>query len=155
MGFQVTVSAPRDLASIQKALKQLGDKGLGKEMSKQLVAAGRPLRRELRAEVPKVMPSGYAPVLSKSYRFRQQTKSGRQTAHVVLRLHADGQKERRDLPSLNRGRLRHPVYGRRRQAWVDQKVRAGVVDRPIDRVQPQVRRQMEAVLDYVADQLKG
>jgi len=154
VGFEVRVSS-RDLAGVHRALKQLGDKGLGKQMSKGLLAAGRPLRREIRTEIPKAMPSGYAPVLSKSLRFRQQVKTGRKDARVTIRVHADGQQERRDLPALNRGRLRHPVYGRRRHPWVNQKVRAGVVDRPIDRLAPEIRRQMNAVVDYVADQITG
>lgn len=154
MGFEVQLAA-RDLASIRRALKQVGDKGLGKQMAKQLRAATKPLAKEVRAEVPKAMPSGYAPLLSKSLRFRQAIKEGRQTATVVYRVYADGQQERRDLPALNQGRLRHPVYGRRRQAWVNQRVRSGVVDRPVDRLTPEVGREMAAVLDYVADQLKG
>ncbi|MEO3923013.1 hypothetical protein ABGB07_03905 [Micromonosporaceae bacterium B7E4] len=154
MGFEVQLAAG-DLASVRRALKQVGDQGLGKQMAKQLRAATRPLAKEIRAEVPKAMPSGYAPVLSKSLRFRQSIKEARQTATVVYRVYADGQTERRDLPTLNRGRLRHPVYGRRRQPWVNQRVRPGVVDRPVDRLAPQVGREMAAVLDYVVDQLKG
>ena len=154
MGFEVQFSS-RDLASVTRALKDLGDKGLGKEMGRQLRAATRPLAKEIRAEVPKAMPSGYAPVLSKSLRFRQAVKETQQTARVTYRVYGDGRRERRDVVRLNAGVLRHPVFGRRRDSWVDQRVRKGFVDRPVDRMQPQVTRQMEAVLDYVADQLKG
>lgn len=168
MGFEVQFQS-RDLASLQRALRQVGDDGLGKQMSKQLRAATRPLAKEIRAEVPKAMPSGYAPVLSKSLRFRQAIKESRSTAQVTYRVYGDGQKERRDVIRLNQGVLRHPVFGRTRplkrhaihratsmvNPWVAQKVRPGFVDRPVDRLSPQVGRQMEAVLDYVADQLKG
>lgn len=146
------MSGGADLDKVVQGLRRVGDQGLGKQMAKQLRAATEPLRKDIRAEVPKAMPSGYAPILSKSLRFRQSVQPGRTTARVLLRVHADGQRERRDLPALNRGVLRHPVYGDRNR-WVAQRVRRGVVDRPVDRLGPEVRRQMAAVVQYVADEI--
>lgn len=142
-----------DLAQVRRALKQVGDKGLGKQLAAGLSRAARPLGPAIRAEVPRAMPSGYAPVLAKSLRFRTAVKSARTTARVTVRVYGDGQREKRDVPALNRGTLRHPVFGRRRKGWVAQRVRAGFVDRPADRLGPDISREMQAVVDYVAGQI--
>lgn len=154
MGVEVRMAGAAGLDKVVHDLRRLGNRGLGQQMAKGFRAATNPLRKDITAEVPKAMPSGYAPALAKSLRFRQSVQSGRTTARVLLRVHADGQRERRDLPALNQGILRHPVYGNRNR-WVAQRVRRGVVDRPVDRLGPEIRRQMDAVVAYVADQLKG
>lgn len=150
--MEVRITGGAQLDKVVYGLRRVGDQGLGRIMAKQLRQATEPLRREIRAEVPKAMPSGYAPVLSKSLRFRQTIQSTRTTSRVVFRVHGAGQRERRDVPTLNRGRLRHPLYGDRGY-WVDQRVRRGFVDRPIDRLGPEIRRQMNAVVDWVADEI--
>lgn len=113
------------------------------------------------------MPSGYAPVLARSLRFRTQVRASHSTARVLFRVYGDGRREQRDVAALNKGTLRHPVFGRTRplkrhakhratskaNPWVPQKVRKGFVDRPADRLTPEVARQMQAVVDWVGDQI--
>lgn len=155
MGFDVQMSGGAELYRLRTQLRKMGDTGLGKQIDRGMKRAVKPLGPEIVAEVPKAMPSGYAPLLSKSMRFRLSSRTKRQSTTLTYKVFGDGKKERRDVPVLNRGRLRHPVFGKRRKAWVDQKVRSGFVDRPVDRLQPEMRREMQAVLKYVADQLKG
>lgn len=151
MGLEVRISSP-DLLSVRRALKQVDDKGLGKQMSKGFRAATKKLPPEIRAEVPKAMPSGYAPVLSKSLSFRMSVRETRWTARLVYRIVGKGRKDQRDVRSLNRGTLRHPFFGNRQQ-WYAQKVRSGFVDRPVDRLAPDIAREMNAVIAYVAEQI--
>lgn len=153
MGFNVRVES-RDLYTVSRALKKVGDKGLGRQMSKALLDASKELRSAIRTSANTLMPheGGYAAVLSKSLRFRQNAQATRTTARVVFKVYAAGRKEQRDVPSLNRGRLRKPLFGNRRR-WFSQRVRPGFVDRPVDRAAPDIARKMQAVIDYVADQL--
>lgn len=155
MGFDVRMSGGAELYRLRTQLKTLGDTGLGKHMDKGFKAAVKPLGPAIKAEVPKAMPSGYAPVLSKSLRFRLASKTKRQSTELRFRTFGEGKQERRDVPALNKGKLRHPVYGKRKKAWVEQKVRSGFVDRPVDGLAPDVRREMQSVIKYVADELKG
>jgi len=155
MGFEVQTTGGADLASVRRQLRALADKGLGKQLGRGLRDASQGLRAEIKAEVPRAMPSGYAPTLAKSLRFRQQVRESRQTATVTLRVYGDGKRQRRDVPALNRGVLRHPTYGRRRDPWVEQRVRGGFVDRPVTRLGPEIRKSMDAVVDHIADQIKG
>lgn len=152
--MEVRITGGRDLYTVSHALKAIGDKGLGKQMSKALTDASRELRPAIKASAAQLMPhsGGYATVLSRSLRFRQTVHVTRTTGRVVFKVHADGRRERRDVPSLNRGRLRKPLYGNRNR-WYDQRVRPGFVDRPVDRLAPDIARKMNAVVDYVADQI--
>lgn len=152
MGFDVTFTGGADLAAVRRRLRDIGDQGLGKQMSKALRNAAKPLQPAVRAEAVVAMPSGYGPALSRSLRFRTAVKETRETASVVVRVYGDGRRSRRDVPSLNRGRLRHPLYGNRNR-WFDQRVRPGFVDRPADRLLPDAARQMQHVIDYVAEQI--
>lgn len=154
MGFEVKVAGGAQLRQVQNQLRAVGDKGLGKQMGKALRTAARPLQPAVRKEAVAAMPSGYGPTLSRSLRFRTAIKETRHTADVLVRVFGDGRRERRMVPALNRGRLRHPLYGNRNW-WFDQRVRPGFVDRPADRLMPNIAREMNAVIDYVADQIGG
>jgi hypothetical protein len=152
VGLQVRVEGGAQLAAVRRRLAAVGEKGLARQMAKSLRAAAAPLRPAIRAEAVVAMPSGYGPTLSRSLRFRQSTRAGGSVAEVAVRVYGDGRKERRHVPALNRGRLRHPLFGRRGW-WYEQRVRPGFVDRPADRLAPDAARQMRAVIDYVAEQI--
>ncbi|MGW9196052.1 hypothetical protein [Micromonospora chersina] len=168
MGMSVRVTGGAKLHTLRQTLRDIGDQGLGKQLGRGLRKAGAKFGPEVRAEALKAMPSGYGPTLAKSLRFRTAIRETRHTAWVTFRVYGDGRKERRDVPQLNRGILRHPVYGRSRplkhharykatsqlNPWVAQKVRKGFVDRPVDRLVPEVAREMQQVVDWVADQIK-
>lgn len=57
-----------------------------------------------------------------------------------------------DLASLNRGRLRHPLYGNR-EHWYDQHVKPEFWDRAMRKGEDDVRKEVLAALDSVADML--
>ena len=61
---------------------------------------------------------GYAAVLAASIRL---TALVRARVGMTVRVWAQGRREGRDVPKLNRGILRHPTFGRRGQGdWHDQ-----------------------------------
>lgn len=149
-------------------MKRISDAGLGKDLARELKAATRPLSDAIRIEAVAVAPSGYDPTLSASLRFPTAVNISRLVGLVTMRVYGDGRSERRDIPALNRGRLRHPVYGRYRRRkyatvqgrrvriaggqlipnpWVAQRIRAGFIDRPVDRLGPDLGRRMNAVID--------
>lgn len=162
--MSVRVTGSSELHRVLTALKEAGNQGLGKGMAAGFRLATARLGPAVTAEVPKAMPSGYAPILARSLQFRTEARAFKYVARVTWRVYGDGQKERRDVPQLNRGILRHPVYGRSRalkrhalhqatsrlNPWVAQRVRSGFVDRPVDRLGVDVRREMNKVIDAVA-----
>lgn len=150
--MSVRVQGGAQLHTIIERLRETGNEGLGKGMAAGLRLAAGQLKPAVLAEVPKAMPKGYAPVLSRSLQFRVSVRDFKHVARVTWRVYGDGRREKRDVPTLNRGTLRHPVFGHR-GFWVDQRVRRGFVDRPADRLGPEVRRQMQVVIDQVADKI--
>lgn len=122
-------------------------------MSAGLSRAAKPVKPEVQASAVRLLPSGYGPLMSKSVRVRTQARERRGAASVTITVSAAGKRENRDVSRINKGVLRHPVYGRRRKPWIAQPVRRGFVDRPVDRLVPQVAREMQAVVDWVAAQI--
>ncbi|MDG4750626.1 hypothetical protein O7630_06730 [Micromonospora sp. WMMD718] len=154
MGFDVRISGGAELYRLKSQLKQLSDTGLGRDMDKRLKSATKPLKPAIEAEIPRVMPSGYAPVLSASMSYRLASKTRRQSTELRYRVFGDGKQERRDVPALNKGTLRSP-RGKKRRTWVSQSVRTGFVDKPVERLMPAVRKEMAEVLTDVAKKLRG
>jgi hypothetical protein len=68
---------------------------------------------------------------------------------VRLTTYAKGKKERRDLPSMNAGRLRHPVFGRRSAKGKRTRGhhRAGFYDRGTAKAADEAEKQLLVVLD--------
>ncbi|HEX6969862.1 MAG TPA: hypothetical protein VF174_13780 [Micromonosporaceae bacterium] len=169
MGMQVRVQGGRDLASVRRSLRTLGDQNLSRQLSKGLQRAAKPLKPAIQKSALQLLPKsgGYAELMSKSVRVRTAVRGRSGSASVTLTVFGDGKTEKRDVPRINKGILRHPVYGRSRplknharykatsktNPWVAQRVRRGFVDRPIDRLAPEVRREMHAVVDWIADQI--
>lgn len=154
MGFETRMTGGAGLYRLRNQLKQVGNAGLGKQLEAGLKKSVKPLKPAILAEVPKAMPSGYAPALSKSLQFRMSSKTRRQSSELRYKVYGDGQQERRDVPALNKGTLRSP-RGKKRLTWVSQSVPTGFVDRPFARVLPAVRKEMQAVIDDVAKQLRS
>lgn len=150
--MQIRVTGGTDLARTREALRRVGDKALSRKMSKALQSAARPLGPEVRREIPRALPLGYAPELSRSMRFRTSVRERSGYARVQIRVYGDGRRQRRDVPTINRGTLRHPLFGNRNR-WYAQRVRPGFVDRPVDRLIPGVVDQMQTVVDAVAEQI--
>lgn len=59
-----------------------------------------------------------------------------------------------DIGSINRGRLRHPVYGNR-SVWRDTNVQAGFVDRGADKASGQVRKDVLDAIDTATAQFRA
>lgn len=154
MAFTVQVQPGRDLTTVRRNLRQIGDKGLSRQLSAGLQRAAKPFRPAVQKSAAELMPSGYGPILSKSLRYRTAVRERRGSASVQIRLYGEGKAEKRDIPAINRGTLRHPVFGRRKSPWVSQRVPAGFVDRPADRLGPAMAKEMQAVVDHVADLIK-
>lgn len=110
-------------------IREAGNDDLGKEMSKALARVAEPVKVEITKETLASMPSegGYQALMSKSLKHRISRRVAGKTAQLLVRTYADGTNERRDIQRLNKGELRHPVYGRSRRIKVG--VRKGTIIR--------------------------
>jgi hypothetical protein len=161
MGVNVQISGIAELHRLVAQIKATGDKGLGRQMSRALAGVVAPVEAAIIESAADTMPSGYKDTLTRSMKHRRTSRAAARLASLRLTTFADGVAERRDLPSLERGRLRHPVFGRSRRTrrgrrpnpWASTAVRPGFYERGVVKAGSLAERQLQAVLDDFADRL--
>ena len=163
--MQFEVSGERDFVRLAHALNEAGDKGLKRELDKGSRQAG-----DVIADAVKNRPEVYIPrTFEAEWRRTMKTKVDVrliQQRRISIRVWADGKATRRDIVSINKGDLAHPVYGRYRRLrdgsrmrnpWVarpGQPIRPGLVDEPAARAMPQAIKKIEDAVDRVVRQIE-
>lgn len=153
MGIEVDLKGQAELRKVAAHIRATGDKGLGREFAKALEKAVDPVKDAIVEEAEATMPSGYRGTLARSLKHRRTTRAGAREATVRLATHGEGKRERRDLPALNRGVLRHPVFDRRRKPWTVTRIRAGFHDRAVERAGPAAEKAILPVVDDFTERL--
>lgn len=135
---QLTVAMPR-------IIKQ-ATPGVRREMRK--------LQPDVKAEAAKTLPhgGGYALVMSRSVQAKTSVRSTAMRIIATADVSARGKGEDRDVSAVNRGRLRHPLFGRKRH-WFTTTVLPGFVDRPVDRAGDRIAEVVRDARDDVADKI--
>lgn len=109
-----------------------------------------PVQREVKAGVPRYLPSGYAPILAPSLRLVTASASG----HVEIRARARGRKGHdRDIGRMERGTLRSPTWPRGRREkwkWHGQRIKPGFFSEPIRKHQRDIRAAIVRAMDRIA-----
>ena len=146
------VTGQAQLRAVEARLSAAGPR-LSKENAQALAKVAPDIARHIRAEVPFHLPrrNGYAAELDGDLEFQANIKVGR---GMTLTVWANGKRERRDVPAINRGVLRHPVFGNR-QVWVAQRagVRRGFVDDGIRKSEPLIVRSIRTAAEKVAKEI--
>lgn len=154
--IDVRIAGQAELRKVAAHIRATGDKGLGREFARALERAVEPVKKAIIEEAAETMPSGYEEVLTRSLKHRRTTRAGAREATVRLATHGEGKRERRDLPRLNKGELRHPVFGRRRKPWTVTEIRPGFYDRAVEKAGPAAEAAiLEVVDDYTQRIAKG
>lgn len=111
------------------------------------------VKKDVQAAAAAKLPKrgGYAPLLAGATRVESRTSGGK-TIKSTIKVSATGKRESRDMAALNRGTLRHPLFGNRRH-WYVQRVRRGLVDEPIDRARDRVVDNAQKAADAYADSI--
>lgn len=159
--LDATVTGQAQLRKLAAHIRAEGDKGLGRELARALDKTVEPVKKAIAESASRTMPSGYAPTLTRSLRHRRTLRAAARQASIRLATFAAGDKERRDLPALEAGNLRHPVFGRSRRTrkgrkanpWAVTKIRPGFHARGIEKAGDEAEKQVLAVLDDYAERL--
>jgi hypothetical protein len=167
MAIEVRVSGAASLHELAARMRAEGQKSLSRQMSSALTKAADPLKAKIKEEASEVMPrdGGYQATFDKSLRFRVGRASQESDADVTLTTYADGTSERRDIRALNKGNLRHPVWGRSRPGarkgerhtnpWAVTTIRSQFWDRGVAGAMDEAEKQMLLVIDEYAHRLLG
>ena len=147
-GDEFTIKAVRgDWAKMAKELEKQGRRDLRKTLRKVLTDATKPARREMRDATRAALPkkgglskwAGKMPALTIH-------ESG-PSVGATIKLGRKGH----DFKALNRGRVRHPLFGNR-DHWYMEGIESGWWDEARKRIEPQVRQSVdEAMHKYIDD----
>jgi hypothetical protein len=102
----------------------------------------------IRAEVGAHVPRRYAGVLGAALKIT----IGVRATGVRLFIRAFGHKSQRDVDAVNRGILRHKLFGM--TFWYAQRVRAGFVDDPVAAMADDVYRGLERAADEIRQRIE-
>lgn len=140
------VSGAERLAALAKRLRG-ADKEYRKELRIGINRAVKPLKRDVLEQLPLFMPNQYAKVMKKALKVKTVIRTGGM-ASVRITAYGKGRHKNRDIRALDRGTLRHPLWGNR-DWWYAQKVKAGFWSEPLKDGRPRVRAEVMDVIRTV------
>ena len=152
MVAELRIEGADKFGKLAKELKVLGDKELRKELYRGINRAVKPLTEEVKGSTTKFLPRRYALELAKTLKIRSRRRTGKDPAIYLLAKATTPRGTERDLASLNRGRLRHPLYGDRKH-WYDQEVSPNWWTDPLVGGVEQVREEIVKVIDEINEKL--
>ncbi len=118
-------------------------------------AVDRTYRPAVVSMAPSLMPDRYAGLLTRDLKVSTSVRFSGAAPGVTVSVSAPtGGPQGRDVSSLERGRLSHPLFGDRSH-WYRQSVTRGFASKPIKAIKSQIVEQIDDELAAVADDVKG
>lgn len=146
--IDVRVTGADQAAAVARALKEAGDRGLRRDAMRALNSVTKPLRADMKASAGRTLPQrGGLAARAARTGLTTTLRAGRDPG---VRIRA-GRNTLKDPSSLDRGRIRHPVFGH--EPLVFQRIRPGAFDRPFEAGAPRVRHAVVGVLDDTANRI--
>lgn len=154
MAVDVRVEGADKLRELSQALKKAGLKDLRSELFRSINRTVKPLRQTAKG-TPTDRPGlprsgGLAQTVASGLRrgVRTRRRTGRNPGISIV-----GSASGHDLSAMNRGRLRHPLFGNRAY-WYTQTVTPGFWDKPLEREAPKVREELIKAFDEMSIKIK-
>jgi hypothetical protein len=146
-----------ELSQLARELKEAGDLGLKKELFKGIGRAGKPMKAAAKKGAEEALPKegGLAEEIAAS-RFTVRSallgKNPRVTITGKGRENDSGREH--DLRAMDRGRIRHPSWGRRgAKDWKTQTVRPGWFTEAMEKASPAAREELQKAVDTILHKL--
>ena len=142
--LELKIDKANDLQKLARDLKAAGNVELRKELLRGIQQATKPIKQSIKPAALRELPKrgGLNQVIAGS-KVGVRTRTGKNPAVVVVTKHV-----KHDVRALDRGILRHPVFGR--DEWVTQRIPPDWWTNEMRRQEPQAARDVIAVLDSVA-----
>lgn len=162
--MDLRVSGAHEMEALARRLREVGRNDLVEQMRRGLVKGAKPIGPAIRASAaqPGYIPSGFRPVLSKALRFKTSVKTQGRDVAVTFTVTAEGSSHLRKVDAMDEGILRHPVYGRyrynkhgsrRRNKWVEQKIRAGFASDAFNGQADDIRRAVVEAMHEISEKV--
>lgn len=151
--FDVRIEGIEKMAQLGKDLREAGAKDLRKELLKAGRDTGKQAQEVVRQFAAEELPhaGGLNEWVSNRTKVTAQTKLAGKNVGLRLRMRHKSAKGLSDLPAINNGRLRHPVFGN--DVWVLQLIPPGFAWRAVDSIGDVLTDEFLAAVDRVADKL--
>ena len=152
MAVDIEIRGAEKLRAVASRLKAAGEsgKGLRKELLKGIQTATKGAKEDVKSSWSDRMPHRGG-LSSRPLRVATRTRTGGRSVGVrIVATSGDGY----SIARIDKGRLRHPVYGNR-GAWATQQVTPGVVTQPLEHAAPEVRREIVHAIDTTARKVEG
>lgn len=148
MPTPLRIRGANDLERVSRELRGAPQE-LRRELFRGINRATKEPRREALEELVARLPDRGGASAAIRRDTRLNTKRNMRGRNVGVRVVA---KSPRTVQRMNRGILRHPVYGNR-NVWVNQAIDPGWFTDPMEASAPEVRTQIVAALERVAQQI--
>lgn len=127
---------------------------LAREVKGALGSSVKPATAAIKQAAMRTMPErgGYRRVLVPALKVQPQARSA---FGLRLVISARGRSELRDVKALDRGQLRHPVFGKRRNPWVVTSIRPGFATDTFEKQADAIVARLGEALGAVANEIAG
>ena len=148
----IKVTGADEFGILARRLKEAGDKELRKELYAGINRAVKPLRADVKAAAGDYLPKrgGYADLIASELKVSSRKRAVGQNPAIYLL----GKAGKRDVSSVNRGRLRHPLFGNRRH-WYNTRVTPGFWTKTLAADAPMVRVELVEAIRRVARKIEA
>jgi len=129
----IRVDGSRKIAAVASALRHLGtDRTIVNEMASEIRKASKPMAKAITDSALEHLPKrGGLNQWVAEAKVRTSIRRGTRTAGIRFVVSHTSLRGKTDMAAINRGKLRHPVYGNRRK-WVLQAVEPGFGDKALE-----------------------
>jgi hypothetical protein len=145
-----------EFRALAQRLKDAGEKGLRRELSKAIRDAVAPLKADILdpAHLDPYMPDNYVPALLRDLRVTTFSRAGLEAGVSVRAQARTPRGNYRQVVQLEEGSIRHPVFGNR-EVWRTQfkGMRAGFFSDPVREHGPQIADAVVAAGHDVAQKI--
>ena len=138
-----------DLNKVTKALKAAGTKEMRTRLRKIMAEETKPLRKAIKQSAIDTLPTKGGLNKWAASTPSQNTDFREKSAGVRIRMSKKGH----DLAALNRGRLRHPLFGNR-EHWYTQSIAPGFFTKPIEEGGDALKQRIQAAIEKYMDELE-
>ena len=155
MVVEIRVTGAEQLRALARDLKREGEfgRGLKNELTAGMRAAGKPLVEAVKKSAQDTLPRrGGLNVWTDTSRISVRNNLLGGLSRVGMRIVAT--KGNHDLEDMDKGTIRHPVFGHRKQKWAEQSVTPGFFTKPLEAGADEVQAALILAMDITRRRLE-